>query len=125
MLGLTFMEERADLRGSKVMGLIQEVASDGVEVFVHDPEAGADEAVEECCVPFCARNALPRADAVMAEVAHHACQASSRDEIGIHPHPGGCVIDARAAFDATVLDRAMWGNRTTRSLPNTTRNTTT
>ena len=86
VLGLTFMEERADPRGSRVMDLIQEVASDGAEVIVHDPEACADEAVEVSCVPQCASKALPRADSVMPDVEHRACQVPARDEI---PSPRG------------------------------------
>jgi UDP-N-acetyl-D-glucosamine/UDP-N-acetyl-D-galactosamine dehydrogenase len=39
ILGLTFKENCADLRNSKVVDIIHELRSYGVEVFVHDPEA--------------------------------------------------------------------------------------
>ena len=39
VLGLTFKENCADLRNSKVIDVIRELQSFGVEVFVHDPEA--------------------------------------------------------------------------------------
>ena len=39
VLGLTFKENCADLRNSKVVDIIHELKSFGVEVFVHDPQA--------------------------------------------------------------------------------------
>src|ERR1700759_5875474 len=47
VLGLTFKENCADLRNSKVVDIIEELRSYNVEVFVHDPEADADEAEQE------------------------------------------------------------------------------
>ena len=44
VLGLTFKEDCADLRNSKVVDIIGELKSYGVEVFVHDPQAEAAEA---------------------------------------------------------------------------------
>jgi UDP-N-acetyl-D-galactosamine dehydrogenase len=37
VLGLTFKENCADLRNSKVVDIINELKSYGAEVFVHDP----------------------------------------------------------------------------------------
>ena len=38
VLGLTFKEDCADLRNSKVVDIINELKSYGCEVFVHDPD---------------------------------------------------------------------------------------
>ena len=47
VLGLTFKENCADLRNSKVADVINELKSYGVEVFAHDPWADPEEAMHE------------------------------------------------------------------------------
>lgn len=47
MLGLTFKENCEDLRNSRVIDVIQELESYGVEVLVHDPVAKREEAKKE------------------------------------------------------------------------------
>ena len=70
VLGLTFKENCADLRNSKVADVINELKSYGVEVFVHDPFGDADEAMHEYGVRLFAWDDLPRADAIVAAVSH-------------------------------------------------------
>ena len=70
MLGLTFKENCADLRNSKVVDIIRELQAYGVEVFVHDPQADAEEAMHEYGVRLVRWDDLPRADAIVAAVAH-------------------------------------------------------
>jgi UDP-N-acetyl-D-galactosamine dehydrogenase len=72
VLGLTFKEDCADLRNSKVGDVINELKTYGVEVFVHDPYADADEAMHEYGVRLFAWDELPRADAIVAAVSHQA-----------------------------------------------------
>src|SRR5688572_13525742 len=43
VLGMTFKENCKDIRNSKVIDVIRELEQFGCEVFVHDPEAEADE----------------------------------------------------------------------------------
>src|SRR5580765_2143470 len=45
VLGLTFKENCADLRNSKVVDIIHELKSFGAEVFVHDPQADPHDAM--------------------------------------------------------------------------------
>ena len=47
VLGLTFKENCGDLRNSKVVDIINELKTYGVEIFVTDPQAEADEAMHE------------------------------------------------------------------------------
>jgi exosortase/archaeosortase family protein len=47
VLGLTFKENCGDLRNSKVIDIINELQSYGVEVFVTDPQADPEEAMHE------------------------------------------------------------------------------
>src|SRR5690348_9665626 len=82
VLGLTFKENCADLRNSKVIDIINELTSFGVEVFVHDPEADPAEALHEYGVKLHRWEDLPRADAIVAAVAHKQYQALGLEEIG-------------------------------------------
>ena len=46
VLGLTFKENCADLRNSKVVDIIRELKEYGLSVNIHDPQADSHEAVE-------------------------------------------------------------------------------
>ena len=106
VLGLTFKENCADLRNSKVIDIINELASYGVEVFVHDPEADPAEALHEYGVKLHRWEDLPRADAIVAAVAHKQYQALGLEEIGRKIVKNGCFVDVKAGFDAATLGAA-------------------
>jgi UDP-N-acetyl-D-galactosamine dehydrogenase len=103
VLGLTFKENCADLRNSKVVDIISELASYGVEVFVTDAWADADEAMHEYGVKLLRWEDLPRADAVVAAVAHREYAGLSVEDLHGKLAPGGAFIDVKATFDATAL----------------------
>jgi UDP-N-acetyl-D-galactosamine dehydrogenase len=106
VLGLTFKENCADLRNSKVADIIDELKSYGIEVAVHDPEADPAEAQQIYGLPLTDWAALPTADAVIAAVAHRSYQRLSPAELSAKLHPGGCFIDVKACFDAAALQAA-------------------
>ncbi|CAN7492615.1 nucleotide sugar dehydrogenase [Pseudoduganella sp. LjRoot289] len=106
VLGLTFKENCADLRNSKVGDVINELRDFGIEVFVHDPYADADEAMHEYGVRLHSWEQLPRADAVVAAVSHAELLARPVEEIQKKLIKGGCFIDVKAAFDAAALQEA-------------------
>jgi UDP-N-acetyl-D-galactosamine dehydrogenase len=72
VLGLTFKENCPDLRNSRVIDVIHELESFGVTVHVHDPVANVDEAIDEYGVHLERWEDLPRANAMVAAVAHRA-----------------------------------------------------
>ena len=106
VLGLTFKENCADLRNSKVVDIINELKSYGAEVFVHDPEGDPVEALHEYGVVLHRWEDLPRADAIVAAVAHKHYQALSVDEISRKVVKNGCFVDVKAGFDATAFKAA-------------------
>ncbi len=106
VLGLTFKENCPDLRNSKVIDIIRELRSYGVEVFVHDPEADPHEALQEYGVQLLAWEDLPRADAMVAAVAHRSLQKRPVDAFAAKLVEGGCFIDVKAAFDTHALSVA-------------------
>ena len=106
VLGLTFKENCGDLRNSKVIDIINELKSYGVEVFVTDAQANADEAMHEYGVRLLPMDDLPCADAIVAAVAHQEYAALGVDALGRMLVKGGAFIDVKATFNAAQLQRA-------------------
>ena len=106
VLGLTFKENCGDLRNSKVIDIIRELKTYGVEVSVTDPQADAAEAMHEYGVELCRWQDLPRADAVVAAVSHREFADLSIEELGQKVVKGGAFIDVKATLDAAALDAA-------------------
>jgi UDP-N-acetyl-D-galactosamine dehydrogenase len=106
VLGLTFKENCGDLRNSKVIDIINELRSYGVEVFVTDVQADAEEAMHEYGVKLWPLGDLPRADAVVAAVSHQEYASLGVEDLGKMLVKGGAFIDVKAAFDAEDLRRA-------------------
>jgi len=106
MLGLTFKENCGDLRNSKVIDIIKELKSYGVEVFVTDPQAEADEAMHEYGVRLYTWDELPRADAIVAAVAHSEYAALTMEDFGKKLVKGGAFIDVKSSFDRVTIEDA-------------------
>ena len=70
VLGLTFKEDVPDLRNSKVVDVLSELETFGIEVQVVDPMAYPDEAEHEYGVTLVAAEAAKPAQAVILAVAH-------------------------------------------------------
>ena len=103
VLGLTFKEDCGDLRNSKVIDIIRELKSYGVDVHVTDPTADPVEAMHEYGVRLEHWDDLPRADAIVAAVAHREYQKLSVEDLGRKMVKGGAFIDVKAAFDPAAL----------------------
>ncbi|TWI65139.1 UDP-N-acetyl-D-galactosamine dehydrogenase [Pseudoduganella lurida] len=106
VLGLTFKEDCADLRNSKVGDVINELKSFGIEVFVHDPYADPEEAMHEYGVRLLGWNELPRADAIVSAVAHRELRELSAEDLCKKLVKGGCFIDVKSCYDKAELEAA-------------------
>ena len=106
VLGLTFKENCGDLRNSKVIDIINELRTYGVEVFVTDPQASADEAMHEYGVRLLPWRDLPCAEALVAAVAHKEYAALAMADFTTVLAPGGAFIDVKSAFDAAAVQAA-------------------
>ncbi|MEW5942653.1 MAG: nucleotide sugar dehydrogenase [Pseudomonadota bacterium] len=106
VLGLTFKENCPDLRNSRVIDVIQELQSFGVEVHVHDPVADSAEAHHEYGVELTPWDALPRADAVVAAVAHKPLVERPLADYLAKVAAGGCFIDVKSQFDPAQIRAA-------------------
>ena len=103
VLGLTFKENCADLRNSKVIDVIHELRSYGVEVCVHDSIATPAEAKHEYGVDLVDWAQLPRAAAIVAAVAHEPYRQKPMQDFLDKLEPRGVFMDVKAVFDAAQL----------------------
>ena len=108
VLGLTFKEDVPDLRNSKVIDVIRELESFGVEVHCHDPVASAAEAAHEYGIVLRPWENLPRAEALVVAVSHRAFLEGPVERYRPLLADGGAFIDVKAAFDRDALAAAGW-----------------
>ena len=103
VLGLTFKENCPDIRNSRVVDVIHELASYGVTVHVHDPIADPAEALREYGVQITAWDSLPRARAIVAAVAHREYRQRRPEDYAGKLEPGGLFVDVKCQADASAL----------------------
>jgi UDP-N-acetyl-D-galactosamine dehydrogenase len=104
VLGLTFKENCPDLRNSRVIDVVRELASFGVTVSVHDPIADPMEAVHEYGVTLTPWEELPRAHAVVAAVAHGEYKRRPVEDLLAKMEPNGIYVDVKCQADAAALN---------------------
>ncbi len=103
VLGLTFKENCPDLRNSRVIDVVRELASYGVTVHVHDPVADAKEALLEYGVVLKAWEELPEADAIVAAVAHRHFRERPIGDFAAKLAPNGLYVDVKCVADPAAL----------------------
>ena len=106
VLGLTFKENCADIRNSKVVDIIEELKQYQINVQVHDPLANPAAARETYGVELLPLDALQPADMIIAAVAHDAIRGLSPDQLlGLMKH-NPVLIDVKSAFDPDAIGAA-------------------
>src|SRR5689334_22113544 len=100
VLGLTFKENCPDIRNSRVIDVVQELVSYGANVHVHDPVADPAEARREYGIDLKSWDALPRARAIVAAVAHQAFKRRPTDDYVTKLDEGGLYVDVKCQADA-------------------------
>jgi UDP-N-acetyl-D-galactosamine dehydrogenase len=105
ILGLTFKENVPDIRNSKVIDIIRELHEFGVQTFVHDPMASAEEALVEYGVRLCPWQDLPAADALVLAVGHRQFVERSPAAYLEKLVRRGCLIDVKSLCDAAAFRR--------------------
>ena len=103
VLGLTFKENVPDLRNSRVIDIIRELESFGVTVHVHDPVATPGEALHEYGVHLTGWEHLPKANAIIAAVAHQPFKARTAKDFVDKLSPGGLFVDVKGIADRQSL----------------------
>ncbi|HKY02788.1 MAG TPA: nucleotide sugar dehydrogenase [Burkholderiales bacterium] len=104
VLGLTFKEDCPDLRNSKVIDIIRELESYGARVHVYDPLAENDEAMHEYGVTLTPWEKLPRANAIVAAVAHRPLIERPVKDYAAKLAPKGIYIDVKCKANVAALN---------------------
>jgi UDP-N-acetyl-D-glucosamine/UDP-N-acetyl-D-galactosamine dehydrogenase len=106
VMGLTFKENVPDLRNTKVVDIISELKTYGMNVVVHDPIADPDEAMAYYGIALQPLEALGRVDAVIVAVIHDAYKSMGLSRMARLCYDGcPIVIDIKSAFDPEVAGR--------------------
>lgn len=106
LLGLTFKEDVPDIRNTRVVDIIAELKTFGIEVQVCDPMADAAEVKEEYGITLAARDDLQPADAVILAVSHQSFLDEGWPLISsLLVKNQGVVADVKGVLDrATIPD---------------------
>ncbi len=103
--GLTFKENCADLRNSKVVDVVTELKSYGVDIFLTDAFAHAPEVQGIYGQPLLSWNDLPMSDVFVAAVPHKVYRSMNENDWRKKIRYGGVFIDVGAAFDQKQLQQ--------------------
>jgi UDP-N-acetyl-D-galactosamine dehydrogenase len=106
VLGLTFKENCADLRNSRVPDIVRELQSYGLEVHVSDPLADKAEARHEYGIDLATWDELPVAETIIFAVAHADLAALPPEKVATKIRSGGCVVDVKSCLDAAAIRSA-------------------
>jgi UDP-N-acetyl-D-glucosamine/UDP-N-acetyl-D-galactosamine dehydrogenase len=107
LLGITFKENCADLRNSKVIDLVRELQDYGCHVYTHDPIANKEAAMREYGITLNKWDELPRnVDAIVAAVPH--AEYLDMGEKGILGglKSGGVFIDIKSSYSPKAIKSA-------------------
>lgn len=99
VMGLTFKEDCPDLRNSKVIDIINELADYGIDVQVCDPLADPEEALHEYGVMLVPFSELKPAAALIAAVAHKEYRDMSIDSILSLTSGVPLLVDVKGIYD--------------------------
>jgi UDP-N-acetyl-D-galactosamine dehydrogenase len=96
-MGVTFKEDVADLRNSRVADLINELKSYGINVDIIDPYADKHELKEEYGFELCDKPTAPY-DAVVVAVAHKAYKELPETYFENLLNENGILVDVKGIF---------------------------
>jgi len=107
IMGLTFKENCADIRNSKVVDLVKRFEEYGLDVVVHDPIANIEESKHEYGIDLVSWSELPKnASAVVVAVSHEHYLIKSESEITSFLMLGGLFVDVKSAFKGQIIKDA-------------------
>ena len=106
VLGLTFKENCPDLRNSRVIDVIHELISYGIEVHVHDPVPDQQDALHEYGITLESWDKLPKSEAIVVAVSHQEFVAKPLADYQAKFAGKGVLVDVKAIFDQKAVAAA-------------------
>jgi UDP-N-acetyl-D-galactosamine dehydrogenase len=103
VLGLTFKENVADIRNSKVPDIIHELEEFGIEAKLHDPYADPAETRHEYQLGLTPLEELKDLDALILAVSHKQFVDQPLSFLLDRVKPGGVLVDVKSALDPSKL----------------------
>lgn len=104
ILGLTFKENCPDLRNTRVVDVVAELADYGIAVDIHDPLADPEEAQAEYGLTLTADPASGVYDAVILAVAHEEYRAAGAEALRGYGRAGHVFADLKSIFPKEASD---------------------
>ncbi|WP_293908123.1 nucleotide sugar dehydrogenase [Phenylobacterium sp.] len=104
VLGLAFKENTPDLRNTRVIDIVQELADFGAQVDVCDPWIAPEAARQEYGLDLVAAPAAGAYDGVVLAVAHREFVALGGEGIRAFGRPGAVVFDVKAVLPREAAD---------------------
>jgi len=105
VLGLTFKENCPDLRNTRVIDVIHELAGFGMHIDVYDPWASREEAKHEYGLDLSTEPPVEGAyDAVVIAVSHREFAAMGPAAIRALTRPGGVLFDVKGMLPSGTVD---------------------
>jgi UDP-N-acetyl-D-galactosamine dehydrogenase len=98
-MGLTFKENVADIRNSKVPDILTELREFGVAPMLTDPYADPDETKHEYNLGLSKLEELVDLDALILAVSHKQYLDLGMDALLSRLKPGGVLVDVKSALD--------------------------
>lgn len=106
IMGLTFKENCADLRNTRVVDVIAELEIYGVEVVIWDPVAENHEAQKEYGISLTDINDVKNIDAVIAAVSHEDILNQDLSELAAKCNGSVPFVDVKSAFGRDEITAA-------------------
>lgn len=104
VLGLTFKENCADIRNTKVIDIVHELEEYGLEVVVVDNVAESHEAEDEYGIRLIGLDSITQVDAVIAAVAHDDVRSMDLALLGRIAGANAPFMDVKSIFSKTDLE---------------------
>ncbi|WP_133477760.1 nucleotide sugar dehydrogenase [Cognatilysobacter segetis] len=104
ILGLTFKENCADLRNTRVVDVARHFTEYGAKVDIHDPWADAHEAFGEYGISLVAEPPTGAYDAVILAVAHRQFAELGAEGARAYGKPGALLYDIKSLYPRDAVD---------------------
>lgn len=107
VLGITFKEDVADVRNSKVVNIVEELESYGVKAFVYDPHADPEEVKKAYGITLL-KSIGKGYDAVVVAVAHKEMRKMSEKDFLALTYPGALLVDIKGLYRGRIKKMNYW-----------------
>lgn len=104
IMGLTFKENCPDLRNTRIVDIIAELAEYNIAVDIYDPWVSPDEAQHEYGVEVLTEKPDQQYDAVIVAVAHEQFKVMSAEEYKALTKPSSIIYDLKYILEPQVSD---------------------